>query len=1194
MDQKDKLAAEFKRQRIEELQNKNKIESFSLLSEEEIQKLIYELHVYQVELEMQNDELIRAKEQADTAIEKYAGLYDFAPSGYFTLSDVGEIVELNLFGAQMLGRDRNYLKNKLFGFFVSAESKPVFTDFLEKLFNNYRKESCELTLITNHHSPIDVHLTGIVNKNGNQCLLTAIDISESKTSKVALLESMELYSDLVSNQSAGIYRILVQTLKNGNSIVESTSLEYANERFYDLFEIDSSLNFKDINSSVIDKIHPDELDEFIRLNEIAQQSIKPFLWEGRLLLDKRIKWVRFESTPRKLEDGSIRWTGFVVDITGQKEMELELRKSNDMHKAILLSAIDGFCLLNIKGQILEVNETYCRMSGYCEQELLTMSIQDLESEETIDLIKLHIQQICEQGCDTFESKHKSKDGSWFDVELNIQYQSFEGGRFVVFIHDITKRKLAEKALLEREARLNQTHEIAHLGSWELNLATQKLIWSDEVYRIFGVDPKELNVNHSAFMEFVHPEDREALEHAYFTSVRDEMEGYEIEHRIIRRNTGEIRYVHEKCNHLRDGSGKTIGSVGMVQDITELRLALDALKRSESLLRTTQKITKVGGWEWNIEKKTMFWTEELYHLHDFNSADFVLGSIEHRFRSLECYLPEDRYIVNEAYTRCLEKMESQSFELPFKTAAGRRLWVRSLIEPVIENGKVISVSGIVMDITAQRRAERLLRENEEIFKCFLEYSPVYVFFKDYNIRSLRLSRNYEQLLGKPIEDLLDKNMNDLFPSELAKKMIEDDQRVIREGKMIKVDEELNGRFYTTLKFPINTEGNPGYLAGFTIDITDQKLAEKELIESRELYRDLVELAVDGVLVGSNDGIIIDANSCLCSMLGINRDSLIGTYFGNLVFTRDSLKKYPTQLNEIELGGVTMSERNILRPDGNEVIIEIRTKMMPNGTYQSIFRDITRRKIAETELKRKNLELQRINAEKDKYFSIIAHDLRSPLSGLLGLTQLMARGLHRMTLDEINDLTVLLSNSATNLFRLLSNLLEWSRMQRGLIKPLPTSILLKPEIDESLVTVVENANHKNITIEINIAAELRVFSDKIMLDTILRNLTSNGVKFTKKGGNVTVSARLTRDNMIEISIADSGIGMSKKMINNLFRLDVNTNRRGTEGELSTGLGLMICKDFVQILGGKLWVESEEGKGTIAHFTLPVNEYNIQTRK
>ncbi len=1187
MDQNKKSAADIKCQRIEDLQNKNKIKSGSLSSEEEIKKMIHELQVHQVELEMQNEELIRAKELADIASEKYTELYDFAPTGYFTLSDEGEIVELNLYGAQMLGDERIHLKNTVFGIFVADESKSIYNSFLNNVFSSFKKESCELTLLPVQYLPIDVHLTGIVNKNRKQCLLTVVDISESKANKVALVESMELYSDLVCNQSAGIYRILVQKEENSDSYIESTSMEYVNERFCDLFEIDPTLNLKDLISTILNKIHPDELNEFVRLNEIAQQSNKLFKWEGKLLLGKRIKWVRFESAPRKLDDGSMRWTGFVVDTTEQKEMEVELRKSNDMHKAILLSAIDGFCIVDTHGQILEVNETYCQMSGYCEHELLSMTIQELESDETLECIRSHIEKIIVQGRDTFESKHKSKDGSLIDVELNVQYQSFESGKFIVFIHDITSRKLAEKALLEREARLSQTQEIAHLGSWELDLVTEKLIWSDEVYRIFGLVPQEFDANHEAFMEIVHPEDREALDHAYFNSVKENRVGYEMEHRIIRRSTGEIRYVHEKCNHLKDGSGTIIGSVGMVQDITELRQALDALKRSEALLRTTQKITKVGGWEWNIQKKTMFWTEELYRLHDFNSSDFVPGSIEHGLRGIECYLPEDRYIVNEAYNRCLEKMESESFELPFKTAMGRRLWVRSLLEPLVENGKVVSVSGIVMDITAQRRAEGLLRENEEIFKCFLEYSPVYVFFKDYNIRSLRLSRNYENLLEKPIVDLLDKNMFDLFPSELAKNMVEDDQRVIQEGKMIKVDEELNGRFYTTIKFPINIEGKPGYLAGYTIDITDQKLVEKELIESRELYRDLVELAVDGVLVGSNDGIIIDANSCLCSMLGINRDSLIGTYFGNLVFTRESLKKSPNQLNEIELGGVTMSERNVLRPDGIEIVIEIRTKVMPNGTYQSIFRDITRRKLAESEIKRKNLELQRINAEKDKYFSIIAHDLRSPLSGFLGLTQLMSRGLHRMTLEKINDLTVLMSNSATNLFRLLSNLLEWSSMQRGLIKFIPTSILLKSEIDESLVTVVESANHKNIKIEFNIPEELTVFSDKNMLDTILRNLASNGVKFTPKGGNVTVTAKIIQGDMVEISITDSGIGMGKKMINNLFRLDVNTNRRGTDGELSTGLGLMICKDFIQILGGKLWVESEERKGSTFYFTLPAKE-------
>lgn len=245
-----------------------------------------------------------------------------------------------------------------------------------------------------------------------------------------------------------------------------------------------------------------------------------------------------------------------------------------------------------------------------------------------------------------------------------------------------------------------------------------------------------------------------------------------------------------------------------------------------------------------------------------------------------------------------------------------------------------------------------------------------------------------------------------------------------------------------------------------------------------------------------------------------------------------------------------------------------------------------KLNNKELQHKNEELRKINAEKDKFFSIIAHDLRSPFNGFLGLTELMADGLSYMTPEEIQKMATLMRNSAANLFRLLGNLLEWSRLQRGLATFNPASILLMTEISEIMVLVLEAANKKEITVCYEIPQDLVVFADVNMFEVIIRNLVTNAVKFTPKGGNITISAKFLPDMSVEIAISDTGIGMSKKMIDNLFRLDANTNRKGTEGEYSTGLGLIICKDLVDKHGGKLWVESEEGKGSTFHFSLPAN--------
>lgn len=245
----------------------------------------------------------------------------------------------------------------------------------------------------------------------------------------------------------------------------------------------------------------------------------------------------------------------------------------------------------------------------------------------------------------------------------------------------------------------------------------------------------------------------------------------------------------------------------------------------------------------------------------------------------------------------------------------------------------------------------------------------------------------------------------------------------------------------------------------------------------------------------------------------------------------------------------------------------------------------------ELGAQNAELSKQVAENDKFFSIIAHDLRSPFNAFLGLTQLMAEELHSLSPFEIQEIVVSLKNSATNLYRLLENLLEWSRIQRGLTHIIPESLKVLRKIDESVQSVIESANNKKIKIDYDIPEELSVYADGNMLGGIIRNLVSNAVKFTPKGGNIKISAESVLDKQVEISIKDSGIGLDKDMIDNLFRHDVNTNRKGTEGESSTGLGLIICKDFIERQGGKLKVESEKGSGSRFYFSLPQGNINRQ---
>jgi signal transduction histidine kinase len=237
-----------------------------------------------------------------------------------------------------------------------------------------------------------------------------------------------------------------------------------------------------------------------------------------------------------------------------------------------------------------------------------------------------------------------------------------------------------------------------------------------------------------------------------------------------------------------------------------------------------------------------------------------------------------------------------------------------------------------------------------------------------------------------------------------------------------------------------------------------------------------------------------------------------------------------------------------------------------------------------VQQQNLELQDLNATKDKFFSIISHDLKGPLNSLTSFSALLINHTDSLTKEEITLLAKDLDKSLKNLFALLENLLEWSRSQTGNIEFKPESFDLQELLELNKELLGAQAQNKQISIVNKSSGSLFVNAHKHSVNTVVRNLVSNAIKFTPAGG--TVSMKIASDqNTATVSIQDSGVGMSKEIQEKLFRIDTKHSTRGTADEKGTGLGLILCKEFIEKNGGKIWVESEPGKGTSFYFTLGI---------
>jgi PAS domain S-box-containing protein len=375
----------------------------------------------------------------------------------------------------------------------------------------------------------------------------------------------------------------------------------------------------------------------------------------------------------------------------------------------------------------------------------------------------------------------------------------------------------------------------------------------------------------------------------------------------------------------------------------------------------------------------------------------------------------------------------------------------------------------------------------------------------------------------------------------------------------------------------------------IIMLNQKL-NSEISETTSRFELIFNTSPDAALISRlEDGMIVDFNETFTQIAGFAKEDIKGNSTLDLQFWVNPSDRLSIIKILKEYGSCENQEIQLQRKGGEEFTGLFSAKIISlNGVPHllSVTRDITSRKKADEEIRLKNEELKKINVEKDKLFSVIAHDLRNPITAFMGLSELMADELPGMTKEEIRKIAIKMKDSSSRLFGLLENLLEWSKVEQGMIRYYPVSVPLLPLTEECIAKLIDSVRSKEIEITLIIDQEISIYSDKNIFQTILRNLISNAVKFTPRNGKITITAIASGAKFIEISVIDTGIGMNREIIDNLFKLDSQTNRNGTNGEPSTGLGLILCKGFIEKQGGMIRVESEEGKGSTFHFTVPTD--------
>ncbi len=462
------------------------------------------------------------------------------------------------------------------------------------------------------------------------------------------------------------------------------------------------------------RIHPEDL---VRHNQTLREAMvqcEDYSCEFRVVwTDGSVHWVEARGQYVYAEDegaATLRMRGTLSDIDRRKQAEKALRESEERQRRLIdnLKGSHFIYVHDTRGVFQYLGESVTQILGYTSEEFMAHYSKYMTDHPANQAVHRHTE-LSIRGIrqPPYEVNLWHKDGStrWLEVQ---EVPVFDAVGNVIAVEgvaqDITQRKRAEEALRRSEQRLKRAQEIAHLGSWEFDLEKNELTWSDEAYRIFGLEPQQFNTTYEAFLEAVHPEDRDAVDAAYSGSLREGRDSYEIEHRVIRRSTGEVRFVHEKCEHIRDASGRTVRSFGMIHDITERKWMEEALRESEQWFRTLANAMPQLVWTADPDGRVDYYNDrykEFRGIEPTGDGSFQWAPVVHE---------EDVAPTVQAWQHAIETGQTYQIEHRVQRADGSYHWYLSRGTPVRDNeGRIVKWFGTATDIDNVKRAEETLRE-----------------------------------------------------------------------------------------------------------------------------------------------------------------------------------------------------------------------------------------------------------------------------------------------------------------------------------------------------------------------------------------------------------------------------------------------------------------------------------------------------
>ncbi|WP_297087941.1 PAS domain S-box protein [uncultured Draconibacterium sp.] len=966
-------------------------------------------------------------------------------------------------------------------------------------------------------------------------------------------------------------------------------------------------------SKAFKAIHTDDLERVSATINHSAQTLKP--WHDVYRVNQpsgKIIWVEGNSTPIKLEDGSIIWHGFIQDITKRKHIEESLFESEERFKLAMNASNDGIFDWNLLTNEIYYSPGWKKMLGYEDHELPNdFSVWETTTEPEDVKKSWELQQkLISKKVDRFEIefKMKHKDGHWVDILSRAKAIFNDKGKAIRIVGthtDITERKQFIKTIQERNKYIESIMENMPIG-FALNTIND----GDVKYmnlrfeEIYGWS-RNILTNTSIFFEKVFPEPkyREKMQAQIVADMQSgDPERMRWNNLKIVTSTGDVRYVYAYNIPLSDQNLM----ISTVQDVTERKLAEEkikaanrklqanekALKASEERLDLAMMVKNEGIWDWYLVNNRVDFDQRYYAMAGYEPDDFANNLEEFQKR----IHPEDvDYVMSTAEQYLTGQIEQFQVEFRFNRKDGSWMWIqgRGQIVERDEKGIPIRFIGTHSDITKRKQAEAELLK----LSTAVTQSPSVIAITDTKGTLEYVNPQFTESTGYSMEEAIGQNPRVLKSGEQSDEMYKELWGTISSGKIWRGEfhnKKKNGELFWEIASVSPIFDEQGKIINYikvAEDITERKQAEDN-------FRHSIDESPLGIRIVSQEGKTVYVNKAL---LDIYEFSTLDEFLNTRAietYTEQSYQEHLKRKKIRQKGGDAYDyEISIRRKKGEIRHIKVwRKEVIWNREkhFQVINQDITELKRLNTDLILAKEKAEESNRLKTAFLNNMSHEIRTPLNGITGFIGLLQDS--DIADEQKQHYFDIINKSSDRLITTVTDIMDISRIEAGEIKVSKTEVSVNEILKEQYNFFYHQAKSKGLQLIYKPGltdSEARFVTDKHKLEGILTNLIKNAIKFTEHG-EITFAYSLKKEqdiDVLEFTVKDTGIGIPTNRIDAVFNRFEQADIEDSKVHQGSGLGLAIAKSYVEMLGGDISVSSEVGLGTTFTFSIPYTKQLVK---